>query len=101
MSYKQDRKEKNLQELRQKENPLKMENEYLRHRVKELEEVLENSQLFTKSTDIKDNGIEKFIHYTPEARWKLTRSAVKYKDFVIVKVIDNKIVDITPDVDIQ
>ena len=87
--------------LTKTENPLAMENEYLRTKVKELTEVLEGTQLFSKSTDVKREGGEIFIHYTPEARWKLIRAGVKYKDFAIVKVIDNKIVDIIPDVDIK
>jgi hypothetical protein len=100
MSYKNTKKEKKLQELRTK-NPLALENEWLRNKVRELEEVIEGMQLFTKSTDIKQTGSEKHIHYTPEARWKLIRAGVKYKDFAIVKVIDNKIVDIIPDIDIK
>ena len=100
MSYKQEKKEKKLQELRSK-NPLALENEWLRNRVKELEEVLDKTQLFSKSTDVKREGNEIFIHYTPKARWTLTRASVKYKDFVIVKIVDNKIVDMYPDVDIR
>lgn len=98
--YLQDKKEKKLEELRSK-NPLALENEYLRNKVKELSEVLDNTQLFSKSTDVKRNGSELFIHYTPKERWKLTRAAIRHKDFVIVKVIDDKIVDIFPDIDIK
>mgnify|MGYP003575884822 CR=1 FL=1 len=100
MSYKQEKKEKKLQELRSK-NPLALENEWLRNRVKELEEVLDNTQLFSKTTDVKREGSEIFIHYTPKERWKLTRAAIKHKDFVIVKIKDNKIADIYPDTDIR
>ena len=100
MSYKQDPKEKKLQALRSK-NPLALENEYLRTKVKELQEVLDKTQLFSKTTDVKRTGSEIFIHYTPQERWKLTRAAIKHKDFVIVKIIDNKIADIYPDTDIR